>query len=77
MNGDCPKGAAHAIAIDHLEARMAAIEHKVEAACEAMQDMATEARIQTARLDASSKVLIAALGILGPLLAIVVGHYLQ
>lgn len=76
-NGDCPIGARHDEAIEELRRQMTKLEAAVERACETIGRLETNDKLRTAGLDTGAKVLIALLGILGPLLAIVVGHYMQ
>ena len=76
-NGDCPIGARNGEAIEELRRNMDKLEAAVVKVAECAQRLETNDKVRTAGLDTGAKVLIALLGIIGPLLAIVVGHYMQ
>lgn len=76
-NGDCPIGARHDEAIKELTRRMTEMEHAVKAVGDCVQRLETDNTLRKAGLDTGAKVLIALLGLIGPLLAIVVAHYMQ
>lgn len=76
-NGDCPVGARHDEAIKELTRRMTDLEHAVKTVGECVSRLETDNTLRKAGLDTGAKVLIALLGIIGPLLAIVVSHYMQ
>lgn len=56
---------------------MTEMEHAVKAVGDCVQRLETDNTLRKAGLDTGAKVLIALLGIIGPLLAIVVAHYMQ
>ena len=76
-NGDCPIGARNGEAIEELRRNMDRLEIAVAKVAECTQELKTDNTLRKAGLDTGAKVLIAMLGILGPLLAIIVGHYMQ
>jgi hypothetical protein len=76
-NGDCAVGARNAQAIEELRHNVGRLEAAIEKVAECMQQLQTDNTLRKAGLDTNAKILIALIGILGPLLAIVVGHYTQ
>ena len=76
-NGDCATGARNAQAIEELRHNVDRLETALAKVAECTQRLETNDKVRTAGLDTGAKVLIALLGILGPLLAIVVAHYMQ
>jgi hypothetical protein len=76
-NGDCAVGARNAQAIEELRHNVDRLETAVSKVAECTQRLETDNTLRKAGLDTGAKVLIALLGILGPLLAIVVAHYMQ
>jgi hypothetical protein len=76
-NGDAAECGEHRRALADLERRMGNVETAVEKIGDCVQRLETDNTLRKAGLDTGAKVLIALLGILGPLLAIVVAHYMQ
>ncbi len=76
-NGDCAVGARNAQAIEELRHNVDRLEIAIAKVAECTQRLETDNTLRKAGLDTGAKVLIALLGIMGPLLAIVVSHYMQ
>lgn len=76
-NGDCAVGARNAQKIEELTHNMTRLEAALASLAETTQQLQTDNTLRKAGLDTSSKILIALIGVLGPLAAIIVAHYMQ